>query len=659
MTERLTRGGFKLQWLLLVCVLTAVACVLTYTQVRMRDFIVTDERARLQTLTRVADQLLTVQVTSADAALRTMRDSLDRWRSGDDYAPFAMEHLKRVEKMMPGARTFVVLNAQGRCQLSNRPELVGQVFSQRDYFVQAVAAVATGEDVLTVSQPYRTVLGVWAVTVSRAVVDSQGEVTGVVAATLSPDYFQTLMNNMGHAPDMRVGLIHGTGRMYVAVPPAIRLMETDFLLPGTFTYRHRASGQDESVFEGETTVQGGEERLVAVKSVALKDLGARHGFYAVASRSMDVLLVEWRHENALMTGAMLAMMVLSMVSLWLYQRWVGRLERRAQQVEAALVASHAKYEQLANTLPCVLFDYEQHASGQLTVHFVSPYAQQLLGLSAEVLTADPRQVLQHMFPEDVLALQQQHAQAYSQQQPYECTVRLLRPDSQTAWVQVSASPSAVADQPGVTLWSGFVFDVSDRMQLETELRHMAYHDPLTGAHNRRSFMQALTQEVHRVQRTGEVAALLMLDIDHFKRVNDTWGHDAGDDVLKHLVGVLQAVLRKLDLLGRIGGEEFAVLLPATDLTGAMELAERLRLAIEKNHAPLRGVDGRVVAYTISIGVALLGSEARGPDDVLRRADHAMYQAKASGRNRVCAEPVTSVLGVPLAAAPQPPPVAHP
>ena len=163
-----------------------------------------------------------------------------------------------------------------------------------------------------------------------------------------------------------------------------------------------------------------------------------------------------------------------------------------------------------------------------------------------------------------------------------------------------------------------MFDVTDRMQLETELRHMAFHDPLTGTHNRRSFMQTLTQEVHRVQRTGEVAALLMLDIDHFKRVNDTYGHDAGDDVLKHLVGVLQAGLRRLDMLARLGGEEFAVLLPATQLTGALELAERMRLAVEKNPAVLRdqmGQPGKTVVYTISIGVAVLDANAPSADDV--------------------------------------------
>jgi diguanylate cyclase (GGDEF)-like protein len=133
----------------------------------------------------------------------------------------------------------------------------------------------------------------------------------------------------------------------------------------------------------------------------------------------------------------------------------------------------------------------------------------------------------------------------------------------------------------------------------------------------------------------------MLDIDHFKRVNDTFGHDAGDDVLKHLVATLQAVLRRLDLLGRLGGEEFAVLLPATGQHGALELAERLRLAIEKNPAPLQRPAQRAgqqaVAYTISIGVAVLGPEAADPDDALTRADHAMYRAKTTGRNRVCAE----------------------
>lgn len=641
MIKRLFSGRFKAQWALLVVVWMAMAVVLTYTQLTLRDAIVHDKQASLLTLTRVASQMLTVQVESADAALRTMRDSLDRWRAGDDYAPFAMEHLKRVEMMMPGVRTFVVLNAQGRCQLSNRPELVGQTFNQRDYFTQAVSSVAKGCDVLTVSAPYRSVLGAWVVTVSRAVVDRQGVLTGVVAATLSPDYFGRMMADMAYAPDVRAALVFESGLMYVSVPAVAEAEKLDFMEPGGFARQHRDSGASESVGSGITTSPGGGQRVVAVKTVTLTQLGAQKAFYASASRSTDAVLAEWHRDTVFMSVFILVLVVASTLSLLLYQRWVGRLERKAVMAEEALRASHAKYEQLAETLPCVLFDFEQQASGQLVVHFVSPFARTLLGIEASVLEADPQAVLQHLHPEDVTALKRQHTQAHALQQPYECTVRLLRPDSQAAWIQLTARPSAVHGQPGSTLWSGFVFDVTDRMQLENELRHMAFHDPLTGAHNRRSFMQALVQEAHRVQRTGEQAALLMLDIDHFKRVNDTYGHDAGDDVLKHLVFTLQAVLRKLDMLGRLGGEEFAVLLPATGRQGAVELAERLRLAIEKNPAPLQRPDPRsgqqAVAYTISIGVAVLGCDSADPDDALTRADHAMYQAKTTGRNRVCAE----------------------
>lgn len=642
MIHRLFRGEFKVQWALLLTVLAAVAGVLVHTQMRMRDAIVLDERTHLLTFTRVADQLLTAQVASADAALRTLRDGLVHWRQGDGFASFAMAHLERIEKMMPGARTFAVIDAQGRCQLSSRPEQVGQAFDQQDYFVQAMASSRSGEDTLTVSPPYPTAMGAWVVTLSRVVLNDKGAVVGVVVATLEPDYFQTLMTHMGYVPDMRVSLIHDSGRLYVAAPVNDALKAVNFLAPGTFTRSHIDSARVESVYEGVNVLNDSLPRVVAVKSVQLTHLGARHGFLAVASRDMGAILAAWRHDNALMTGAMLAMVILSMASLYLYQRWVGRLQLKARRAKAALLLSHAKYEQLADTLPCVLFDYEQNAADELSVNFVSPYAKVLLGVSPDVLLTDPCHVLQHMVPEDVVTLQQQHAQAFRSQQPYECTARLLRPDGQTVWVQMMATPTPVADKPGVTLWSGFVFDVTDRMQLETELRHMAFHDPLTGAHNRRSFMQGLAQEMHRVQRTGEVGALLMLDIDHFKRVNDTWGHDVGDAVLKHLVTVLQAGLRQLDMLGRLGGEEFAVLLPATQLEGALELAERLRQAVAQTPAPVHGSDGQSVAYTISIGVALLGCETTHPDDVLKRADSAMYLAKSTGRNRVCAEPVTSV-----------------
>ncbi len=174
-------------------------------------------------------------------------------------------------------------------------------------------------------------------------------------------------------------------------------------------------------------------------------------------------------------------------------------------------------------------------------------------------------------------------------------------------------------------------DITERKRMEGELRELASTDPLTGVANRRRFLEAVGAELQRIQRYGNGGSLLMLDLDHFKRVNDRLGHGTGDEVLRHFTALVQRHLRTTDLLGRLGGEEFGVLLTETPLAGAREFAERLRRHVEAEPADTgRGA----VAVTVSIGVTPLASSDGAPDEVLARADEALYQAKSRGRNRV-------------------------
>lgn len=174
-------------------------------------------------------------------------------------------------------------------------------------------------------------------------------------------------------------------------------------------------------------------------------------------------------------------------------------------------------------------------------------------------------------------------------------------------------------------------DVTPRKEHEQELHHLATTDPLTGAHNRRAFVDALALELARTQRYATRSAVLMFDLDHFKRINDQHGHAAGDLVLMHVVELVNAGLRDTDSLGRLGGEEFGILLPETDMAGALEIGERLRALIE---ASTSAIDGKLLRVTVSIGVAALDSADPDTDSVLAKADHAMYRAKNGGRNRV-------------------------
>ncbi|MGB3211810.1 MAG: GGDEF domain-containing protein [Desulforhopalus sp.] len=175
------------------------------------------------------------------------------------------------------------------------------------------------------------------------------------------------------------------------------------------------------------------------------------------------------------------------------------------------------------------------------------------------------------------------------------------------------------------------FEINNRERLEKELRRLASTDPLTGAANRRHFMEMVGREFDRFRRHRHGMALAMMDIDHFKMVNDTHGHPVGDEVLQLLVKKSHTFLRTSDLIGRLGGEEFGVLLVETNLEGANLVAERLCRKISKVRL---SVDGGEVAITVSIGIANVSEDDESLESIMKRADKALYLAKARGRNRV-------------------------
>jgi diguanylate cyclase (GGDEF)-like protein len=175
-------------------------------------------------------------------------------------------------------------------------------------------------------------------------------------------------------------------------------------------------------------------------------------------------------------------------------------------------------------------------------------------------------------------------------------------------------------------------DITERKRANEELLVLATTDFLTGLPNRREFMARLDAEQNRLQRdVGGRAAVLMLDLDHFKDINDEYGHAVGDAVLRHLAGLMRDSQRKIDVLGRVGGEEFAALLPGADLEAAHVFAERLRQRIAET--PLL-LEGHSFAVTVSVGIAALEADDPRGDAALVRADKALYCAKRSGRNKV-------------------------
>ena len=188
--------------------------------------------------------------------------------------------------------------------------------------------------------------------------------------------------------------------------------------------------------------------------------------------------------------------------------------------------------------------------------------------------------------------------------------------------------------PDRTKLLGVIQDITDHKELQQKLEQEAHTDPLTGCANRRRFLELAARELARARRYPEELSVLMLDLDHFKEINDQHGHQAGDRVLQRLVRACQAMLRAEDAVGRLGGEEFAILLPETGSAKALDVAERLCRAVASAEVLLEA--GPPLRFTTSIGVATVAPADFNVDAVLGRADRALYEAKSAGRNRVVA-----------------------
>lgn len=206
----------------------------------------------------------------------------------------------------------------------------------------------------------------------------------------------------------------------------------------------------------------------------------------------------------------------------------------------------------------------------------------------------------------------------------------VRRDGGAFWGNTVAS--SLPDHDGAT--SGYVLvtrDLTERKQMEDRLVTLSLTDAMTGAFNRRAGENRLDEAIRDWRRERRVFSLLMIDCDHFKSINDTWGHDGGDAVLIALVRICQSKLREGDAIFRWGGEEFMALLPGTSGDTACVIAERLRRALEEAET---GYAGSAIRFTVSIGVAAAGGSDRGADDLILRVDQALYCAKHRGRNQV-------------------------
>jgi diguanylate cyclase (GGDEF)-like protein/PAS domain S-box-containing protein len=360
------------------------------------------------------------------------------------------------------------------------------------------------------------------------------------------------------------------------------------------------------------------------------------GWLTLTSRRQSIIQGEVVEMLFVMATTVVFVVLICVHAARLHESHLERVK-----TEAALRDSETRFRLIA-----------EHGSDLISLHdpsgkvtYVSPSCERVLGFLPEELERVTLLALVH--PDDRERLQR-HLDALVRGEPVAAiVVRMLHKSGRHVWLE-SMWRAVMGDDAKVIRLQASSRDVTERKEYErrledaqrklqvqqerlvdanSRLETLASMDALTGVKNRRAFEERLQAEVARTHRSGQVLSLLLLDIDHFKQYNDSFGHPRGDEVLRSVAHLLSRAIRDTDFVARYGGEEFAVLLPDTDRDGAQAMGERLRVAIEAAVWEDR-------AITVSVGVACLSQGATTGEQLVEHADRALYRSKQNGRNSV-------------------------
>ncbi|MBP8141794.1 MAG: diguanylate cyclase, partial [Acidovorax sp.] len=303
--------------------------------------------------------------------------------------------------------------------------------------------------------------------------------------------------------------------------------------------------------------------------------------------------------------------------------------RAAEQLREQLLF----IQRIASRIPGFIYQYRLHADGSTaSVQYISDAVRQFLGVTPGDVARDHGLLFKHVVPEDAPHLRRSALVSVRRMVPWQSEYRVKTPDGDVRWHMTSAVPHKEPD--GTVLSHGFTMDITDRKRAEQEIERLAFYDALTGLPNRRLLLDRLQRSIAAGQRTKAQGALLFIDLDNFKDLNDTLGHDMGDQLLSQVAARLVGSVREADTVSRFGGDEFVVMLEnlSADLheaaTQAETVADKLLASLNE---PFE-LDGGQHYSTPSIGITLFGEQRLTVDELLKRADLAMYQAKAAGRN---------------------------
>ncbi|MBS1138774.1 MAG: sensory box protein [Proteobacteria bacterium] len=734
-------------WLTIFFTLVGLGGLLGYQLYDDYSDISSQEQQRLVSLASAFNANMGEQLRASSAMLGVLTHTAPTLLSEPEGVARLNTRMSLLSESVTGIRTIILVNANGIVVSSNRSELVGLGFSGSERYT----TISEGPDPakLYISAPFTTPLGAYTISLGRAIVNTQGEFDGYLLAILAPDYFGVLMKSLLYAPDMRLSVTHGDGKVIYSTQstPDIRGLDLSSNPQSLFNH-HKASGGPAS-FVIDRIASTNDLRYVAFHSVWPASIVADKELVVAVSRDASAVLGPWK-TSAINTAGLYLGIVLTVCLGYLaysrrhaaYQRLVLQEEETNKQADA-IARSERFIRTITDAMPGLVayFDrslrccfanqayldwYQMTSEAMSGITLLELLGESLFAKNKPyidgVLAGESQQferfltkrdgsvghVLANYIPDfdesgdvigfnllvtDIKALRMAEADLKVAETVFENTAdgimvadengvilsvndafteitgypaheavgqtpRLLRsnhhaPEFHAAvWQQITEQGEwkgeiwnrrkngeifpmrqtirRVAEKgSGLRRYISVFHDITDVWRKNERTQHLAFHDALTDLPNRTLLLERLERQIVMSERQPRCLAVLFLDLDGFKRVNDTLGHAIGDELLKAVANKLQGLVRQTDTVARLGGDEFVVLLDSPQNQEEVEnIADRIIASINE---PVE-LSGAVAKVGTSIGIAMYPEHGRSSSDLLKNADDAMYRAKHEGKN---------------------------
>lgn len=612
--------NFPSEWLIFAFFAAAFACQLSYLTHHEREDVAERERQRLCDVASVAEYMLANQLETIDTTLSNIRNFMRLpGQEGPDENPDALRNAGSRLKILTGAmtsvRTLSIVDARGTIVTSNLDEIVGTNASQHDYFM--TPRHNPDPQILFISPPYKNALGEWIINVSRVITADDGSFVGVVTATLDSEFFRALMNAVRYSENAWVRIVHGRGIIFIWAPDRLNMVGTNLAKPETFFTRHLESGQPQSLFQGRS-YSTNEDSLLVLHTVNSKHLKMNVPLVLGFGRDTRSIYADWRQHIQTYAILYAVMTFTGAAMLFASQRWRLHSRREAEHMGMRLHSMQRELESFFSISPNLLTigDFDGKCIK------LNPAWENVMGYAPGEL--DGLHYLDFFHPDDRDTGESILAALKKGQSITNFVARFRHKQGTYRYLEWSAA--AYEDR----IYSA-ASDITDRRETEIRMHELAYYDRLTGLPNRMLFFDRLAQTLLEAKRCRKHAAILFVDLDGFKKVNDEYGHDAGDTVLKTIAKRFPPTLRASDTVARMGGDEFVILLhELEEITDAHLVAQKLLNAVATDIILSPTEKCRVGA---SIGISIYPEHGKDMDALLMAADMAMYASKKKGANR--------------------------